>query len=44
MAGRVVLGPGVGVPILGDLRDDLVVTSLSDDVVGDALSETGGAM
>lgn len=33
--GGVDLGPGEGIAILGDLRDQLVVTTLLNDVIGD---------
>lgn len=34
--GGVDLGPGEGIAVLGDLRDQLVVTALLNDVIGDA--------
>lgn len=36
--GGVDLGPGEGIAVLGDLRDQLVVTALLNDVIGDAWS------
>lgn len=39
--GGVDLGPGEGIAVLGDLRDQLVVTALLNDVIGDAWSGGG---